>query len=248
MAKRKKPSDEPTEENQEPVNDADNFGLPDIDYKPLEHSAEADQRPAEVVSSTPVEPVAQESRYGGSGDSGKTPTYSYMEEEENKSKAPVIIGVSVLVVVLVAGFLIYQYVYKPNQEAKAAKELAMQRERDQAIKDRQEREAREAEEARRRQAQLDSLNAVPKVGTIETLTDRTRRYYVVVSSGVDGDLVMDYAKKLSVKGVSTKIIPPFGKYKFSRLAIGDYDTFASAQTNADAAKADYGGEVWVLKF
>jgi hypothetical protein len=92
------------------------------------------------------------------------------------------------------------------------------------------------------------LNAIPTVGTIETLTDRTRRYYVVISSAVDGDLVMDYAKRLSEKGVSTKIIPPFGKYKFSRLAIGDYDTFASAQTYADAAKADYGGEVWVLRF
>ena len=65
---------------------------------------------------------------------------------------------------------------------------------------------------------------------------------------IDDDLLMDYAKKLSAKGVSTKIIPPFGTKKFFRLAIGDHDTFALAQTNADAAKADYGGGVWVIKY
>jgi hypothetical protein len=242
MAKRKKP-DEPSQENQEPTNDADNFGLPDIDYKPLDRTQEA---PPEVPSTVQQESTSG-SRYSGPPESSNTPTYSYMEEE-NKSKAPVIIGVAVLVVVLVAAFLIYQYVYKPNQAAKAAKELADRRQRDADTKARQEQEAREADEARRRQASLDSLNAIPKVGTIETLTDRTRRYYVVVSSAVDADLTMDYAKRLSTKGVSTKIIPPFGKYKFSRLAIGDYDTFASAQTSADAAKAEYGNEVWVLKF
>ena len=245
MAKRKKPSDEPNPENQEPSNDADNFGLPDIDYKPLDQTREAESKPTTEVSSVPQE--SQQSRYSGPSESSKTPTYSYMEEE-NKSKAPVIIGVAVLVVVLVAAFLIYQYVYKPNQAAKAAKELALQREREAAIKARQEQEAREAEEARRRQASLDSLNAIPKTGTIETLTDRTQRYYVVVSSAIDADLTMDYARRLSEKGVSTKIIPPFGKYKFSRLAIGDYDTYATAQTNADAAKAEYGNEVWVLRF
>jgi len=70
----------------------------------------------------------------------------------------------------------------------------------------------------------------------------------VVSSAVDGDLIMDYAKKLSVKGTSTKIIPPFGKWKFYRLAVGDYDTFATAQTNADGVKGEYGSGVWVIKY
>jgi hypothetical protein len=48
--------------------------------------------------------------------------------------------------------------------------------------------------------------------------------------------------------VSTKIIPPFSKWKFFRLTIGDYDTYAIAQTNADAAKAEYGSGVWVIKY
>ena len=91
-------------------------------------------------------------------------------------------------------------------------------------------------------------NAKPVIGTIETLTAPTRRYYVIVTSDIDDDLLMDYAKKLSEKGVSTKIIPPFGGKNFYRLAIADHDSFASAQTNADAAKSDYGNTVWVLRY
>ena len=59
---------------------------------------------------------------------------------------------------------------------------------------------------------------------------------------------MDYAKKLSTTGLSTKIIPPFGGKKFYRLAIADQDTFASAQASADGSKATYGPAVWVLKY
>lgn len=247
MAKRKKPQDEPGQENQDPSSDADNFGLPEIDYKPLDQTTEPEKPVVAETPAEPSEPSYSGSRYGDTSDTAKTPTYSYMDEE-NKSKAPVIIGIAVAVVVVIAAFLIYQYVYVPQRE-KEKRELAARekKERDDAEKARLE-QLRRDEEARLQQARLDSLNAVPSVGTIETLTDRTRRYYVVISSAVDGDLVMDYAKKLSEKGVSTKIIPPFGKYKFSRLAIGDYDTFASAQSSADAAKGEYGNEVWVLKF
>jgi hypothetical protein len=106
---------------------------------------------------------------------------------------------------------------------------------------------REEEERKRREAEA-AANAKPAEGTIETLTERTRRYYVVVSSNIDDDLIMDYAKKLSAKGVGTKIIPPFGKTKFYRLAIADHDTFALAQTNADAAKTEYGSALWVIKY
>jgi len=243
MAKRKDPPDEPGEQNKDASNDADNFGLPEIEYKPLDKPKEKEVK----ATASYADPATRGGSYKKPPEPVKTPTYSYMDEEP-KSKAPVIIGIAVAVVVLVAAFLIYQYVYKPQRAKEQAAQLAQQqKERDDAEKARQDQLARD-EEARRAQARLDSLNAVPSTGTIETLTDRTSRYYVVISSAVDGDLTMDYAKKLSAKGVSTKIIPPFGNYKFSRLAIGDYDTFAIAQSSADAAKGEYGSAVWVLKF
>jgi hypothetical protein len=182
------------------------------------------------------EPVREEYR----------PSYSYTREEP-KSNATAIISVVIGLVVVVAGFLIYQYVYKPQQEKEKQEQLAREAN---ARKEREEqaRLAREQEEERKRKEAEAAANATPKEGTIETLSERTRRYYVVISSAVDGDLVMDYAKKLSAKGVSSKIIPPFGKYKFSRLAIADHDTFANAQANADAVKTEYGSEVWVIRY
>jgi len=248
MAKRKKSEDESPEQN-----DADNFGLPDIDYKPLDETTDSTIDEEEV----PVEQVVvQETSYTYEPETQReeerpvspyTSPYSSSNSEE-KSKAPMVIGLIIGLVIIVAGALVYIYVYKPAADKAKQEEIARENERK-----RKENEARlarekEEEERKRREAEEAALKAKPTVGTIETLSDRTRRYYVVVSSAVDGDLIMDYAKKLSVKGTSTKIIPPFGKWKFYRLAVGDYDTFATAQTNADGVKGEYGSGVWVIKY
>jgi hypothetical protein len=255
MAKRKKPSDEQGQDNENDNLNDDSFGLPDLDIKPLESTPE---EKTTITNETTVEkeevksePVAENTyrptETKRETETRSTYTSSYMEEE-NKSKTPVIVGIVVALAVVIFGALFYFYVYKPQQ---AEKERVAREQRE--LKARQEEELRQKQalEEAARQRISDSLalvNAKPKEGTIETLTDRTKRYYVVVTSAIDGDLVMDYAKRLSAKGVSTKIIPPFGKYKFSRLAIGDFDTFANAQASADQAKGEYGGAVWVLKF
>jgi len=250
MAKRKKPSDEQGQDSENDNLNDDSFGLPDLDFKPLESTQEEQTTSKTTTEEVKSQPVA-ENTYKATETKTETQTRSYTSsymEEENKSKAPVIVGVVVALAVVIAGSLFYFFVYKPQQveKARVAKEAA-----DLRLKEEAEIRLRQEAEAAARQRVADSLAAItaqPKEGTIETLTDRTKRYYVVVTSAIDGDLVMDYAKRLSAKGVSTKIIPPFGKYKFSRLAIGDYDTFANAQASADASKVEYGGAVWVLKF
>lgn len=249
MAKRKTPSDEQGQDENDNVND-DSFGLPDLDYKPLESKQEQTTTHEEEKV---IEPVAERPSYTETKKETETrstftSSYSAYMEEENKSRTPVIIGVVVALAVVIFGALFYFYVYKPQQAEKeriAQETAALRAREEQAIRERQ---AAEQAANQRRADSLAAIQVQPTEGTIETLTDRTRRYYVVITSAVDGDLVMDYAKKLSAKGVSTKIIPPFGKYKFSRLAIGDYDTFANAQASADAVKTEYGGAVWVLKF
>lgn len=253
MAKRKRPDDQ-GQDNLDNINDADSFGLPDIEYKPLDTPQENPSQP-EAETPTYEEPVASEQPAEVSEpvaaaseppvrESYKS-SYSYTPEEP-KSNASLIIAIVIGLVILVAGFLIYQYVYVPQQE-KEKQELARKAEEERKQREEKERLAKEEEERRKREAEA-AANATPKEGTIETLSERTRRYYVVVSSAIDDDLVMDYARKLSAKGVSSKIIPPFGKYKFFRLAIADHDSFASAQANADAVKGDYGNEVWVIKY
>jgi type II secretory pathway pseudopilin PulG len=227
--------------NDKPDNGEDNFGLPDIEYKPLDQPGAA-TKSDEVAPPEPPPTFTTDSGGGGSYADPASDT-----ADEPKSKAPVVLGIVIVLVVLLAGYLIYNFVYKPAQVEKAkqeqlAKEAA-------ALKKQQEEEARLAkqreEEERKRQ---EELAKTPPAGTIESLTGRTGRYYVVVSSDIDDDLLMDYAKKLSAKGLSTKIIPPFGDKKFYRLSIADFDSFATAQTQADASKADYSSAVWVIKY
>lgn len=250
MARKKKTDDDESNKvNPANGNDSDDtFGLPDIEYKPLNREEET---PAST-STTSEEPVVEETR-------PVTPQYEYQqqpmeqtpdvtsyipEEEEPAPVWPKVLGI-LIVIGLALGAAWYFVLYKPAQDkirlAKEQKELAEKQE--------QERLA-EAQRLKDLEAQriADSLANVPKVGVIETLSERTGRYYVVAASAVDDDLLMDHAKKLSTQGISTKIIPPFGKYKLFRLTIADGDTFASAQEVANSKKADFGDAIWVLKY
>lgn len=253
MARRKKTTDEkPTEVS---GSSDDNFGLPDIDYTPIDRTQEMPINQEE--SSPEVEPVQTQTEHytqsSHSSDSGTTTqssyesTYTYTPPKEEGSMIPKIAGIIVVVLLGLAATW-YFAVYKPQQ---AAEEKAlMEQKRKKAEAEEQERleQQRRLEEERRRLEAEAAANAKPKEGTIETLSERTKRYYVVVSSSIDSDLVMDYAKKLSANGVNCKIIPPYGKVKFSRLTIAEGDTYASAQSLADEMKGQYGDALWVIKY
>ena len=224
--------------NEEKSNGSEeNFGLPDVEFKPLEETVENKVKQEESLTDT----------LAGQDPTPPADSYDAYAVDDAKSKAPVILTVVIVLVVAIAAYLIYNFVYIPRAEEKAKQEqLAkqeIQRQKEEAAR---QAAAKAAEERRLREEAL--ANAKPAAGTIEILSGRTKRYYVVVTSDIDDDLLMDYAKKLSSTGVSTKVIPPFGGKKFYRLAIADYETFALAQSNADAAKATYGNGVWVIKY
>jgi flagellar basal body-associated protein FliL len=235
MAKRKDKNESANDQNNE-NNSEDNFGLPDIEYKPLDTETTGEPE-SESVAEAKEETVRE--------------AYTYKPQEESKSNAPIIIAVVIGLVLIVGAFLIYQYVYKPKAE-KEKRELAEKKRLDEQKRKDEEaaRLARENEEAERKRLEAEAAaNAKPAVGTFETLTSRTGRYYVVIASAVDGDLVTDHAKKLSAKGTSSKIIPPFGKWKFYRLTVGgDFDSYAAAQTSADSSKPEFGAGAWVIKY
>lgn len=101
------------------------------------------------------------------------------------------------------------------------------------------------------QNKLDSIttaNAKPAIGEIETITERMQRYHIIVSSSIDGDLAMDYAKKISASGTNVGIIAPFGGNKYYRLTLGNYPTWQDAENAVSSFSGAYGNGIWILKY
>lgn len=251
MARRKKPTEDETNENLNTSNDSsdDTFGLPDIEYKPLDRVEET----TTVVETTTVysstEPEQQETineEYHEETTSEQPAEYPF--EEEPAPVWPKVLGILIIVLLAVGGAR-YFVVYKPKVDTDKADRAKLEDARKKHIADSTAaantaaQALRDAETRKR-----DSLANVSKVGMFEVLTERTGRYYVVAASAVDDDLLIDHSKKLAAKGVSTKLIPPFRKYKFYRLTIADADTFAAAQQIADSKKAEFTDALWVLKY
>ena len=220
----------------------DDFGLPDLNYKPL------DPKP-ETPPKTEKKPETTSGRIQSPGNPTRVTPKSQNPVDGEKSNTSVIVGILVPILMLVGGYFGYLYLYKKPKEKAAIEAQRLKDEAESKRKDEEARQAklREEEEARRREAE-EAANAKPAIGTIESLSAATGRYYVIAASSIDGDLIMDEAKRKSAAGISTKIIPPFGKWKFYRLTISDHDTFALAQENADENKAAYNGQLWVMRY
>jgi hypothetical protein len=244
MARRKKQDEEQSQENLN--NSDDTFGLPEIEYQPLQRE-ETPQTTADYTSQTTSQQTVTHTEMEREEVQPNDDTNTYYNDEDNGSPWPKILGIAAILLVI-AGGIWYFGVYRPKQIAEAD-----------ALKTRQDQEAEEkrladiadskrAEDERRAADSLALLSATPAAGVIDTLTERTGRYYVIIASAIDGDLIMDYAKTLAPKGLSPKIIPPYGNVKFYRLAIAEGDTYTSTQATADQLKSEYTGGAWVMKY
>ncbi len=260
MAKRRTPNEDLPNDNDQNINDSDDsFGLPEIEYEPLNREEDKPQdvyveETSEVIEEETSEELPVESEYPSENTFQEEPSeYNYtFKEEEPAPVWPKALLIVFLIVVIVGGGLYYFLKYKPEKDEAqrvAAKELA-----DKQARQRKELAVRDSLariEAERNQFLSDSLaqaNAKPAVGSVEMLTGRTRKYYVVVASAIDDDLLMDHANRLAKNGVSCKIIPPFGKVEFYRLTIEEGESYSDAQTKADGLKGEYGDGLWVIRY
>jgi hypothetical protein len=250
MARRKKTNEDQSSENIE--NTDETFGLPEIEYEPLKR----EQTQEEVKETTETSETQSSEEKPNTYEREEvhheyTTTNTYendLIDEEPPSVWPKVLGILAIVLLAGGAYWFFQ-VYRPKQKALAEKQRVEDSIRTENL--RQEQLKNDAEQRRLADEKrvADSIaNAKTAIGAIETLKERTGRYYVVIASAIDGDLIMDYAKKLVPKGVSSKIIPPHGKVKFYRLAIADGDTYADTQSTADGMKDQYGGAVWVVKY
>ena len=256
MAKGKTPNEDQPNDSENFNESDDTFGLPEIEYEPI------DRDKSESTETTQEESTTYESQSSYQEETQEpTPmeednysqqSYSYSYQEEPSPVWPKALLIVVLILVVLGGGLWYFLYYKPQKD---------EEERLLAEKARREEVARRAEQARadsirrveneRQQRIADSLalaNTRPAEGSIEQLGGRTGTYYVIAASNIDDDLLMDYARKLSSQGVSSKIIPPFGKVNFYRLAIEEGGTYQETQAKADNLKGEFGDKLWVLKY
>lgn len=250
MARRKKQDEDSSQEN---VNNSDDtFGLPEIEYQPLdrEESPRTESESASASDSDETETRSEiEEREEVQHNEYNTTTnyYNKDDDDDGNSPWPKILGIAAFLLVTAAAVW-YFAVYRPKEMKAAAEKTRLEQEAaDAKRRDADLAERKRLEDERRRADSL-ALAATPSVGEVSTLTERTGRYYVIIASGIDGDLIMDYAHKLAPKGLSPKIIPPHGKVKFYRLAIAEGDTYAATQATADQLKGEYTDGAWVVRY
>ena len=88
----------------------------------------------------------------------------------------------------------------------------------------------------------------PSKGTITSINTTGGHYYIVLGSFFDEDLALDYAHRLAQKGVEVTLIAPPPKQYFFRVAIKQGDTFHNAHEKLEALKAVYGPDIWLMKY
>jgi phosphoglycolate phosphatase-like HAD superfamily hydrolase len=244
MARRKKDEGQsPENVNDQNQNSDDTFGLPEIEYRPL--NREETTSTSETSSTTSENQTYREMEREEVQNNDYNQN-TYYEEDEAGSPWPKILGI--LAILIIIGGAVWYFGFERPKSLAAAEKARQEREAEEARKREAElAESKRAEDERRRADSLARI-ATPAAGVIDTLTDRTGRYYVIIASAVDGDLILDYAKKLTPKGLSPKIIPPYGKVKFYRLAIAEGETYTETQATADQLKAEYTDGAWVVKY
>jgi cell division protein FtsN len=261
-------------QGQDDINDADDsFGLPDLEYKPLEDdSEESDSDEAEAgddstTSNTEEEPNdssdAEDSNdnYSYESDDAEETEDNESEAEEGKSElryqiedkgsnTPKIIG-GIIGVLVVSVAIWYFGFYGPQQTKIAEAEKAKQEEIDKKA-------AADADELKRQQAAAVAAaveearlaaeaDALAKAG-IQILDERTSRYYIVLESFIDEDFAKDFGNKIAKEGTPSFLIPPYSKKKMQRVGIGGYESIDEAKTALNDLSDEFGKGKWILKY
>lgn len=253
--------DELNKAEEDNINEADDsFGLPDLEFNELDEESVEE----EPVHSEPdnieetedssdeeeaVEPYSEEESEEFDAGKEEAPKPSYVPPKP-ESNAPKIIAFVVIVVVATIGIWYFGF-YRPQAAAEEnarieAADLKAKADALAAEKKRAEEERLAAEQSVNEAADEDEQAS--QESTFSTISESTGRYYVVIESFVDSDMAADYGKELATKGFSTALLSPQGKRKFHRLTVGDYETFVAAQEEANRLKAEFGEDLWVLKY
>jgi len=261
--------DELNKDEQDNINEADDsFGLPDLDFNTLDEESEAEEEAKEEETESEAEKVEEteevieeevvveeEARepYDAvepEDEEDETPIRAAYVPPEPESNTPKIVAVLIIVVLAAAGIWYFGF-YRPQAAAEQARieavnKLKADEAAKAAAKKRQEEQRLAAEQKANQAADVDEIAS--EEATFTTISEPTGRYYIVIESFVDSDMATDYGNELATKGFSTALLSPRGKRKFHRLTMGDFGSFVDGQEGANKLKAEFGEDLWVLKY
>lgn len=219
--------------------------------QPVMYAQSMDDDSSESGDSTISESSDDASEEASEGESEYVPgTYAAKYEKQNNS-AMIWVAVFAVIILGIGGW--WFFIEQPKREAAEQQAIAAQQQADRA---RAEQARIEAERQRQAEAEAAAAEAETAVeeeevaqepGTVQTISERTGRYYVVVASAIDGDLAMDYARDLAAAGRSVSIIGPYGSVKFHRVAVDNMQTLGEAEAVLGDLRAEYEG-AWVMKY
>ena len=257
--------DELNKDEEDNINEADDsFGLPDLEFNELdeeaaeEESTDSEAENVEDSGDSSEEEFPPEEDADEPFNEDESEVFDAVEEEAPKpayvppkpeSNTPKIIAFLIIVVVATAGIWYFGF-YRPKAaaEEKARIEAAdMKAKADALAAEKKREEERLAAEQLANEA-ADEDEQASQESAFTTISESTGRYYIVIESFVDSDMAADHGKDLATKGFSTALLSPQGKRKFHRLTVGDFDTFVAAQEEANKLKAEFGEDLWVLKY
>lgn len=207
----------------------DDFGLPDVRLNPLS----APSRPVET------EPVKEPESAKATEPPQRTPPVKPSNADEPPPKSRAVLYILIPVLVLILGWTAYWMFFSgPTAEEKKQNAENILRKNDKPDQS--------ANSGSQPEQTVEPVAPAP--GSTQNLSGPTGRFYVIIHSSVDGDLIQDQCQDLNAQGLNCTVIPPFGKWKYHRLAIADFATFDEAQRHADQVKAAYGPGVWAMRY
>lgn len=200
--------------------DQDDFGLPEVEYRPLDREDE-------------IPPAYEQSHY-----------YQTEDEESGKSKGLIIFGIFSLVII--AGLSIYLFLFGGMEQVSSwlAEEPPAT-----PVYVEPEPEPEPMPEVVEEVSPEPEINSLAPYTDVTTISVPTGRSYIVIGSFVDEDLALDFSNKMIEQGIGVKILAPTGRAPLMhRVAVADFSDFSEAMNDLELFRNNYGENTWVLKY
>ena len=223
--------------------EGEDYGLPQLDFSPLdplefnEIGIKTPSSGSSMDDETQTIPDIKESTYPPLVEIEETSAYIYQADGNQKLKFILVVVLGVLFASVIGITLLSMAEdAKPIIKAEVKKEIIPEPVIEEVIKPEV-------------KIDLPELESVPKaIGAISEISQPLNKYYLIVASFFDKDLAFDYAEKLILSGSNVIIIPPFSNSKFTRVALGEYETLDKVSIGLDNYKDEFDEQLWVLKY